>query len=329
MAANLLVLQITQFPLNRSPGFQEIQLQKFFLMSFLFLFSTLALARDADHCGRRIAELTRLQRETELADLQTAWKAYNEDPKKDAGPLFKASSAQINNIAIKIFRRIPQGKVDVETLIVEGGTGFAAALRDYNVESGSFKSYLSLRVNGTIIDYLRSLSNVSRKILKYQKKLNEAEASFFHANGRNGSQAEIRELLRQGLDANTKNPELTLDEILASKRNSATNSSLDGMFDRPGKDEASPISIIDETVSSFSGEFERATFWEHIRIFLPSHFQPLVIMKFRDGKSHKEIAKFYGVTESAISLWLSNVLDKLRGYFQRYPEEARILFDIP
>ncbi|MGH7967009.1 MAG: FliA/WhiG family RNA polymerase sigma factor [Candidatus Binatia bacterium] len=77
----------------------------------------------------------------------------------------------VRMVAERIHRRLPAG-IDLDSLIHSGIVGLMEALQRYDVNRGvTFYTYAHYRIQGEIIEYLRSLDWVSRSVRAWGRKM--------------------------------------------------------------------------------------------------------------------------------------------------------------
>jgi RNA polymerase sigma factor for flagellar operon FliA len=77
-------------------------------------------------------------------------------------------------VAKKVHRRVPPG-VDLESLIHSGVVGLLEALERFDPQRGnSFEVYASYRIQGEVMQYLRSLDWASRSVRSWERKIDAA-----------------------------------------------------------------------------------------------------------------------------------------------------------
>jgi len=70
----------------------------------------------------------------------------------------------VKKIANKIYRRIPEGAVEFEELVNTGVIGLMKAIEKYDQTKAKFSTYAYIKIRGEILDYLRSLDFLPRRV---------------------------------------------------------------------------------------------------------------------------------------------------------------------
>jgi len=112
------------------------------------------------------------------------------DDKKQREELVEAFLPLVRLIAERIHRRLPPG-MDLESLVQAGVMGLLEALDRYNPDRGAFHTYARYRIQGEIMEYLRSLDWASRSIRAWGRK---AAAARSRLTGRLGREASAEEM---------------------------------------------------------------------------------------------------------------------------------------
>ena len=113
------------------------------------------------------------------------------EQKPNVEDLISSHLELVKKIAWHIYGRV-HSSVEIEDLIQTGYYGLALAAQNYTVQEGaSFASYASIRVRGTIIDYLRKSSNLCRTTIKMQQKTKIAKEKLRQTLGRDPDSLEL------------------------------------------------------------------------------------------------------------------------------------------
>lgn len=101
----------------------------------------------------------------------------------------------VKRIAYKIAIFLPR-HIDTEDLIHEGMIGLLDAARRYDKKAGmNFSSYATLRVKGSILDSLRSMDWIPRRVRKMAKMIDKTKEELLQNLHRNPTPQEIAEKL--------------------------------------------------------------------------------------------------------------------------------------
>jgi len=110
---------------------------------------------------------------------------------KTRDEMLEAHMPLVRLVAERIHRRLPPG-VDLGSLIHSGVVGLLEALQRYDEGRGvAFPTYARYRIQGEIIEYLRSLDWVSRSVRAWGRKMAVARTRLAGRLGREGSPEEM------------------------------------------------------------------------------------------------------------------------------------------
>lgn len=100
--------------------------------------------------------------------------AKNTPQQESKEEVIEAYLPLVRATAEKIHRRLPPG-IDLDSLVHSGIVGLLEALQRYDHSRGvSFQTYARYRIQGEIIEYLRSLDWVSRSVRAWGRKVSAA-----------------------------------------------------------------------------------------------------------------------------------------------------------
>lgn len=103
-------------------------------------------------------------------------------------------------VAERIHRRLPAG-IDLDSLIQSGIVGLMEALQRYDLSRGvTFHTYAHYRIQGEIIEYLRSLDWVSRSVRAWGRKIGTARNRLEGWLGREATPEEMAAELHVSLE---------------------------------------------------------------------------------------------------------------------------------
>jgi RNA polymerase sigma factor FliA len=115
-------------------------------------------------------------------------KVHLDDEKRE---LVKQNIHLVKMIASKIAIFLPR-HIDYEDLIHEGLVGLMDAAIKFDEKAGmKFSSYASIRIRGSILDSLRSLDWIPRRVRKLSKKIEAVKEELRQTLGREATEEEI------------------------------------------------------------------------------------------------------------------------------------------
>ena len=112
------------------------------------------------------------------------------DDKRQREELVEAFLPLVRLIAERIHRRLPPG-MDLESLVQAGVMGLLEAIDRYDPNRGAFPTYARYRIQGEIMEYLRSLDWASRSVRAWGRKAAAARARLTGRLGREASAEEM------------------------------------------------------------------------------------------------------------------------------------------
>jgi RNA polymerase sigma factor for flagellar operon FliA len=220
----------------------------------------------------------------------------------------------VKHIAARFARKVPSS-VFFDELISAGSLGLIDAVDKFDPDKHvSLKTYAQYRINGAILDELRSMDIYSRAMRRKIQDLASAVRAVENATGRPAGDEDVAQHLGIALD--------DYHGMLAYIHGAAV-LSLDS-FIRSRNNETSPTATFQTTVSDGEdpeGAFDRkeikAVLAEAIR-GLTEKEQMVVSLYYFDELTLKEIGEVLDLTESRICQIHTAVLIKLRGRLGRY-----------
>lgn len=103
-------------------------------------------------------------------------------------------------IALKL-RGIYQQYGDVEDIVNEGIIALMEVIEKYDITKNTkFETYASIRIRGSIIDYVRKQDWIPRKVKSDYKIVKEAEDNLSNKLGRTATDTEIAEFLKMDMN---------------------------------------------------------------------------------------------------------------------------------
>ncbi len=188
----------------------------------------------------------------------------------------------VRRIAMKAVRSLPSS-ITIDDILSVGWVGMANALakRTDDMTEEHFEAYASHRVRGAILDYLRSLDPLSRKLRGASRRITEAMSQLSGELGRAPTSEEIAGALGMKLDDYFS----TLAEI--SELGLAR---LDFSAREPESSSPSPevLASRNEMVTAIAESIEE----------LPERLQLVLGLHYQEECTFREVGEVLGVTES-------------------------------
>ncbi len=216
----------------------------------------------------------------------------------ETGKLYERYTPLVRRIAMKTVRSLPSS-VTLDDLLSAGWIGLAEALqrRTSGMNEEQFEAYASHRVQGAILDYLRSLDPLSRKLRGASRRISDTTAELASRLGRAPEEEEIagdlglslesyRQLLTQIAEAGLARLELTensgwLPEQLSPEALATEHELVDHV-----------ATAVDE---------------------LPERLRTVLGLYYQEDCSFREIGEILGVTESRACQLHTEAVHRIRG----------------
>lgn len=210
-------------------------------------------------------------------------------------------------VAERIHRRLPPG-IDVGSLIHSGIVGLLEALQRYDPKRGvAFQTYARYRIQGEIMEYLRSLDWVSRSVRAWGRRVSAARTRLTGKFGREASPEEMAQELGVSLDEYYRVDQkvsdatlLSLEDLSAASEEEwrraqekfASNPFQDPLVCVEGKD------LVEKLTSAIDT--------------LPERERLVVSLYYHEELTLREIGDMLGLTEGRICQIHSQAVSRLR-----------------
>lgn len=227
------------------------------------------------------------------------------DSRRAAQATFERYSPLVRRIAMKTIRSLPSS-VTLDDLLSAGWTGLAEALRR---RSGSmpeveFEAYASQRVQGAILDYLRSLDPLSRRLRGASKRISDASAALTQRLGREPLEEEIAGELGVELEVYRQ----LLTDI--SEAGLARLELGDHTLALPGQGECPELAATQhELMDLVVDAIER----------LPERLRLVVALYYQEDCSFRQIGEILDVTESRACQMHTEAVHRIRAKLENPP----------
>jgi RNA polymerase sigma factor FliA len=214
----------------------------------------------------------------------------------------------VRRIAIRIARGVPSS-VTLDDILSAGWVGMAEALvrRADTMDESHFEAYASYRIRGAILDYLRSLDPLSRKLRGASRRITDAARTLTARLGRLPQEEELagelglsledyQDLLGSIADAGLLRLELTQVEHL--------NGSEPSPEANAARNEA--VSVVASAVED-----------------LPERLKLVLGLYYQEDCSFREIGEVLGVTESRACQLHSEAVHLIRAILEGGPARGK------
>jgi RNA polymerase sigma factor for flagellar operon FliA len=224
--------------------------------------------------------------------------------------LYERYMPLVRRIAMRTIRALP-ATITFDDILSAGWVGMAEALtrRTSEMEEEHFEAYASYRVRGAILDYLRVLDPLSRKLRGASRRITEAVSDLTSRHGRMPSEDEVAAELGLSLPAYQE----LLGEISdAGFARLELSTAMEPASAEPSPETAASRS---EMVSGVANAIDELP--ERLRLVLSLHYQ--------DECSLREIGEVLGVTESRVCQLHAEAVHLIRARLEGRPRRMPAL----
>lgn len=235
------------------------------------------------------------------------WDRYRKEPNdvSTRNELIEYYMPIVRHKADRIWAKLPD-EIDRDDLVSAGTFGMMDAIAAYDPERGvKFETFCVQRVQGAMLDELRSMDWVPRKVRSRASKLNEAYKVLEGKFGRRPSEDELAEFL-----------ELPLDEVhrTITETHSVNLTSLDRKWtDASGENDVTEMEILADKRSE--NPTERLERQELVRVCtkgLNKSERLIIILYYFEEMTMKEIGATLDLSESRVSQMHSAIVERIK-----------------
>ena len=219
----------------------------------------------------------------------------------------------VKYVAGRIYVNLP-ASVDINDLINDGVFGLMDAIEKYDgARAVKFETYAITRINGAILDALRSLDWVPRTVRQRARALEHAHERLEYELGRDPTDEELARQMALSL------PEL--DRIRQRVRGTSI-VSLEEPISNSGESEIYIGDTLEDVESDVTSEIERNEL--HDELFgavdsLPPQERTVIQQYYFHGETLKQIKALLGVSESRVSQIHASAVGRLRKIMHESP----------
>jgi len=201
----------------------------------------------------------------------------------------------VRRIAMRTVRNLPSG-ISLDDILSAGWVGLSEALtrRGAAMDENEFEAYASHRVRGAILDYLRDLDPLTRKLRQASRRISRAASELVASLGRYPAEDELAAHLGITLEqyhtllADISNSGHALLELSGSEAANGPSPEV----------QASKNEIVEQLSDAIDD--------------LPERLRLVLGLYYQDGCSLREIGSVLGVTESRVCQLHSEAVHLLR-----------------
>ena len=240
-------------------------------------------------------------------ELREAWQAHGSIPVPLKQQIVLEHTPLIRYIVNRIAARLP-AHVDVEDLHNTGVIGLMDAIEKFDPNRDcKFKTYAEFRVNGAILDQLRSLDWVPRSVRQKGRLIENAYKEVEHRLGRAATEDEVAEALGVELgDLHTLASDASRFSMIRMDHVRGADDT-DGQYSQDIFEDPSSQNPFDAVEARQDGE-ALAKCIAH----LPEREKLVITLYYYEDLSMKEIGGVLGITESRICQIHSKSLAHIR-----------------
>ncbi|MCC6908956.1 MAG: FliA/WhiG family RNA polymerase sigma factor [Phycisphaerales bacterium] len=207
--------------------------------------------------------------------------------------------------AERLHARLPRA-VDLSDLIQQGSFGLLDAISAFDPDHGAkFETFCIQRVNGAMVDYLRSIDDASRGARTRYRMVQEARQKFFASHGYNPTDLELLPLLHP----QRKMAQRILDGSALVRCTCTSDCWRPTETDR---DEEQAFTIEDASQPDALSVMQKRDIRNFITRGLSRVERLIVVLYYYEELSMKEIGHTLGLSESRVSQMHKSVLARLR-----------------
>jgi RNA polymerase sigma factor FliA len=216
----------------------------------------------------------------------------------------------VRRIAMRTIRTLP-ASLTFDDILSAGWVGMAEAIqrRTSEMQDEHFEAYASYRVRGAILDYLRVLDPLSRKLRGASRRITEAASELTNRLGRVPNEDEIASEL--GLSLPAYQELLTEISEAGFARLELSAAAEPASFDPSPEAITSQAEIVDGIAQAID------TLPERLRLVLALHYQ--------EECSLREIGEVLGVTESRVCQLHAEAVHLIRAKLEGRPRRMPAL----
>ena len=244
-----------------------------------------------------------------MGELWFSFKA-NPDDTRLRNQIIEHYMPLVRRRAERIRAKLPN-EIELDDLVSAGSLGLIDAIRAFEPERGvKFETFCLPRVQGAMLDELRSMDWAPRMVRSRTSKLNEADKILVGKFGRRPSEEELANFLEQPVDD-------VRQTIVDSNR--VNMSRLDKKWsDQSGEGDVTEMDVLPDRRSELPTErLERLDVIRKCTQQLSDKERLIIILYYYEEMTMKEIGMALQLSESRVSQMHSAIVKKMRTLNQR------------
>lgn len=233
--------------------------------------------------------------------------AEAERPVLDQAVVYSTYSPLVRRIALKAVRSLPRS-ITLDDIVSAGWVGMSEALRrrPAAMPEEQFEAYSSYRIRGAILDYLRALDPLSRRLRSASRDINAATRDLSHRLGRAPQQDELARHLGISLSQLQKS---VADIQEAGMDKLDVTSGFEAPSAEPSPEAAAAKNQMVKTILAAM---------QH----LPERLQIVLALHYQHECSLREIGEILKVTESRVCQLHAEAVQRIRAHLDGRPASS-------
>jgi len=244
--------------------------------------------------------------------VQETWKKYKKEPQLELRErlIVFYMKEHVRRIAERVRASLPS-HVDVDDLMQQGFLGLIESIERFELDRGfKFETFSSLRIRGSMRDWLRAQDHLPRLMRTRSRQIAEGMERFRVRHGREPDMAELQDVLGLEKDA--------FEQCFADRSApmvvtlGGLNNGNNGGDDDDGGAIDALRNHVDETPLQ---KIQRKDIQRWVTRDLDSRDRMIVLLYYYEAMTMREIGKAVGCSESRVSQRLDSILQRLRARF--------------
>ena len=267
---------------------------------------------DAEAACPTEAEINAMSTE----DLMRRYKESGSDVYK--WPLVLRYEKQIRTVAMQM-RSLYAPYAEVGDIVNEGIIAVASAIERFDPERGvKFETYISKRLFGTVVSFVRKQGWLPRRIWSMGKSINRVTTELYYELGRFPTDAEIAERLEMSVEKYQKVAyDVAFGSMLSLEACAEIWSSGGG-----GEFQVPSESAMEQPEEAMLEREKKDVLADIIKKLKPNE-QMVLSLYFEQGLLKKEVASVMGISAARVSQLYVSAMQKIRIKMNEYIQERR------
>ncbi|HEX2985426.1 MAG TPA: FliA/WhiG family RNA polymerase sigma factor [Caproiciproducens sp.] len=246
------------------------------------------------------------------ASVDDLWLDYQQSKDSEIRNLLVIQySYMVKCIALKTVGRYQHFNY-MDDLVNEGLIALLDAVEKFNPEKKvKFETYASIKIRGSMIDYIRKQDCFPRRLKKIAKSINEAENLLSHQLGRNPTDQELASYLEVSLEEYEKMQAETCSLNMLSFEEMIYEKGVENIEFSVASD---PIRGPEQVVAEKEMQDVLAQYIDQLN----DKEKIVISLYYKEQLKIKEISSVMGISDSRVSQIHSNALRKLKKHMTEY-----------